>query len=170
MSSGYEAAGWVDLFLATAGATAALNGLIFVGLSVNIKTVLEIEQKDGGNFLTGRALEALVALLDVLVVSLVAMTPRIASGALGAFVLLGATVSGISPMRAHHASRHLAGLRPTMLLHLLTAWALTLTLAIAGFTVIVGNGGGLYWLPAAFVLAIAIAATNAWVLLVEILR
>jgi hypothetical protein len=31
-------------------------------------------------------------------------------------------------------------------------------------------GGGLDWLPVAFVLAIAVAAINAWVLLVEILR
>jgi hypothetical protein len=33
-----------------------------------------------------------------------------------------------------------------------------------------GHGGGLDWLPAAFVLAILVAAINAWVLLVEILR
>jgi hypothetical protein len=56
----YSTEGWGDLFLAAAGATAALSGLIFVGLSVNIRTVLEIDKRDGGNFLTGRALEALV--------------------------------------------------------------------------------------------------------------
>jgi hypothetical protein len=37
-------------------------------------------------------------------------------------------------------------------------------------TLAAGHGGGLDWLAAAFVLAIAVAAVNAWVLLVEILR
>jgi hypothetical protein len=49
--TGYRTEGG-DLFLAAAGATAALSGLIFVGLSVNIHTVLEIDKRDGGNFLT----------------------------------------------------------------------------------------------------------------------
>ncbi len=40
----------------------------------------------------------------------------------------------------------------------------------AGVTLLVGQGGGLYWLPAAFVLAISIAAYNAWVLLGEVIR
>jgi hypothetical protein len=50
------------------------------------------------------------------------------------------------------------------------ASALTLTLIAAGVTLLTGHGGGLDWLPAAFVLAILVAAINAWVLLVEILR
>ncbi len=53
---------------------------------------------------------------------------------------------------------------------LLTAGTLTLILAVAGVTLAVGHGGGLLWLPAAFVLSVFIAALNAWVLLVEIMR
>jgi hypothetical protein len=37
--------GWGELFLASSGATAALSGLIFVGLSVNINTVLTIDRR-----------------------------------------------------------------------------------------------------------------------------
>ncbi len=37
--SGYSTEGWHDLFILAGGATAALSGLIFVGLSVNIKEV-----------------------------------------------------------------------------------------------------------------------------------
>ena len=33
-----------------------------------------------------------------------------------------------------------------------------------------GHGGGLFWLPAAFVIAIVVASANSWVLLVEVLR
>jgi hypothetical protein len=50
--------------------------------------------------------------------------------------------------------------------------AITLTLIyfISGITLAVEHGGGLLWLPAAFVLSIFIAALNAWILLVEVMR
>jgi hypothetical protein len=47
---------------------------------------------------------------------------------------------------------------------------MTFTLLAGGVTLAARHGGGLDWLPAAFVIGIAIAAVNAWVLLVEILR
>jgi hypothetical protein len=71
--TGYTTDGWGDLFVAAAGATAALSGLIFVAISVNIGPVLEADKRTGQNFLTGRALEALVALLNVLAISLVGL-------------------------------------------------------------------------------------------------
>src|ERR1019366_2847824 len=45
MTAAYSAEGWGELFLAAAGATAALSGLIFVGLSVNIRTVLAADKR-----------------------------------------------------------------------------------------------------------------------------
>jgi hypothetical protein len=42
--------------------------------------------------------------------------------------------------------------------------------SVAGATLLARAGGGLHWLPFAFVLAVTIAATNAWILLVEVLR
>jgi hypothetical protein len=168
--SPYSVEGWGDLFVAAAGATAALSGLIFVGLSVNIRTVLEIERGQGENFLTGRAIEALVALLNVLVISLVALTPTIARGVLAAFILLIAVGSAISPTRAWRASGRQSRLDALTLIRLVTAIALTISLLAAGVTLALQHGGGLDWLPVAFVLAINVAAVNAWVLLVEVLR
>jgi hypothetical protein len=167
--SGYSTEGWGELFVAAGGATAALSGLVFVAVSINIHKVLELDKRTGRNFLTGRALEALVALLNVLVISIVALTPAIPRGVLAAFILLTAADSAISPVRALLASRGQPAGNGTPL-RLLTAAALTFTLAAAGVTLAAGHGGGLDWLPAAFVLAIAVAAVNAWVLLVEILR
>jgi modulator of FtsH protease len=166
----YTTEGWGDLFLAAAGATAVLSGLIFVGLSVNIKSVLAADQREGQDFLTGRALEALAALLIVLVVSLVGLVPAIPRGALAAFILVAGLGSATSPVRALLASRNGTGLDALLLLRLITAAGLTVALLLAGVTLATGHGGGLYWLPAAFVLAIIIAAVNAWVLLVEVLR
>jgi hypothetical protein len=97
--SAYSTTGWSELFICTGGATAALSRLIFVGLSVNLEAVLQADRGAGDNFLTGRALEALVALLNVTVISIVALTPTIARGVLAAFILLVAAESAISPAR-----------------------------------------------------------------------
>ena len=39
-----------------------------------------------------------------------------------------------------------------------------------GLSLIIGGGGGLYWILAATVLAFVVSAFNAWVLLIEVLR
>ena len=168
--TGYSPEGWGDLFLAAAGAAAVLSGLLFVGLSVNVRTVLAAGQREGQNFLTGRGLEALAALLIVLVVSLVGLVPGIPRAALAAFILVTGVGSATSPVRALLASRQQAAIGAPLLLRLVTAAALTVTLLLSGVTLVTGHGGGLYWLPAAFVLAIVIAAVNAWVLLIDVLR
>jgi hypothetical protein len=168
--SGYSSVGWGEFFLAAAGATAALSGLIFVALSVNLRTVLDIEKRGGENFLTGRAIEALVALLNVLVISIIALTPTISRGALAAAILVVAAESGISPGRVLYVTRGQTELSKATLLRLFSAMALTATLVVSGVTLAVHGGGGLLWLPAAFVLAICVAAINAWVMVVEVLR
>ncbi|WP_042374801.1 hypothetical protein [Streptacidiphilus neutrinimicus] len=168
--TGYATGGWTDMFLCAGGAAAALCGLIFVGLSVNIRTVLDIEKREGHSSMTGRALEALVALLIVLLISVVALTPAINPDVLAAFVLLNAAASAISPVRAAYTGRGRSPNPTEVILRRFLAAAVTLTLLTAGASLAAGHGGGLYWLPAAFVLAVTIAAVNAWVLLVEVLR
>jgi hypothetical protein len=168
--TGYATAGWSELFICAGGATAALSGLIFVGLSVNLEAVLQADRAAGENFLTGRALEALVALLNVTVISIVALTPTISRAVLATFILVVAAESAISPVRALRASRHSKHRRASTIQRIVTAAALTSTLLAAGVTLAAGSGGGLDWLPAAFVLAIFVAAINAWILLVEVQR
>ncbi len=158
------------LLLGCRGAAAALSGLIFVAVSVNIRPVLEADQRSGGNFLTGRAIEALVALVNVLVLSIVGLTPTIPRGVFAAFILVVAAESAISPVRALNAGRSQSSVRGAALLRLVMAFALTAILVLAGVTLAAGHGGGLFWLPAAFVLVVFVAAVNAWVLLVEVLR
>jgi hypothetical protein len=168
--SGYTTEGWNDLFVCAGGATAALSGLIFVSLSVNLRTLLDADSGDGRNLLTGRAMEALAALLTVLAICIVALTPGIGRGVLAAFILFTAAGSMVSPVKATHASRGRGRPGVPLLLRLGTASALTLALLASGVTLAVGHGGGLLWLPAAFVVAITVAAINAWVLLVEVVR
>ena len=153
LATAYDPAAWHDLFVAAAGATAAPTGR---------------------NFLSGRAIEALVDLVIVLVVSLVALTPSIARGALAAVILATAAISGISPVRSLRSGGGISAPdgapKGAAVGRLVVAAALVGFLVLAGVTLAAGRGGGLDWLPLAFVLAIVIAALNAWVLLVEILR
>ena len=65
----YSAAEWESLFVAEAGASAALAGLLFVALSINLERILK------GTGLPGRAGEAIVLLLTVLVVSTFGLVP-----------------------------------------------------------------------------------------------
>ena len=58
--------GWHDFFLATAGASAALLGLLFVGVSINLATIAAAERVD----LRARARLAFANLLYVLGISL----------------------------------------------------------------------------------------------------
>jgi hypothetical protein len=73
--------------------------------------------------------------------------------------------SGLPPPTGLRTSSRL----PTNLRRLLSL-LLVAVYAAAGATLLAQAGGGLHWLPFAFALAVTIAASNAWILLVEVLR
>jgi hypothetical protein len=56
-------ADWHDFFLAAAGAVAVLAGLVFVGVSINLEMIMTTPSSG----LVGRALDALVLLMAVLI-------------------------------------------------------------------------------------------------------
>jgi modulator of FtsH protease len=63
--------GWHDFFLAAAGASAALLGLLFVGVSINLAAISADERVD----LRARAAQAFTNLVFVLVISLLLLIP-----------------------------------------------------------------------------------------------
>jgi hypothetical protein len=63
-------AGWSDFLVAEAGASAALTGLIFVAVSINLSKILEYPG------VSTRAAETLTLLLGVLTASSVALAPN----------------------------------------------------------------------------------------------
>jgi hypothetical protein len=167
----YDAARWSDFALAQLGASAALLGLVFVGISINLRDVIGSEQ------LVNRALEAVLALASVLATStavlipdqkrevvavelmivaavMLAATARLQAGAARDIVARGDR----GPTRGSVVSRRVLGFGGATLL------------LIAGISLAAEAGGGLYWWPAAIVVAYFAALMNAWVLLVEILR
>lgn len=73
---------WHDLFVVTCGAAAALTGLIFVGVSLNLTKILAYET------LPNRALLSLVLLLNILVVSILFLIPAQTTFILGLEILV----------------------------------------------------------------------------------
>ena len=74
---------WHDFFLAAAGAAAVLAGLVFVGVSINLDTIMSNPTYG----LAGRALEALVLLVAVLIVTMLLLVPGQGMVLVGAEVL-----------------------------------------------------------------------------------
>jgi modulator of FtsH protease len=162
----YDASEWTNLFVAAAGASAALLGLLFVAVSINLERILKYEA------LPGRALEALMQLTSVLLVSLGGLVPGQSHVALGLELLLVTAVIAAVVLRQPIVVTDETGREP--LSWKATRWTVRLAglvaIAIAGISLVVQAGGGLYWLAAGIALATVAAIAGAWVLLVEILR
>ncbi|MCU1477000.1 MAG: hypothetical protein JWQ64_1693, partial [Subtercola sp.] len=82
-----ELEGWDDLFVASAGAAAALAGLIIVAMSVNIKQIIAIPS------MPSRAGTSIASLVLIVVVSIGALIPVQASWGLGLQTLVFALVA-----------------------------------------------------------------------------
>ena len=163
---------WHDFFWAAAGAAAVLAGLVFVGVSINFEMIMS----DPSYGLAGRALEALVLLVAVLIVTLLLLVPS------QGMVLAGAEVLAVEVLDwAAVVIIQLLGLRnwrssldPAFRRHLVPRVVLcqvaTLPIVAAGIGVMGWGQGGLYWFVVGVVLSFLVAVLDAWVLLVEINR
>lgn len=162
----YDPSEWTDLFVAAAGASAALAGLVFVAVSINLDRIL------GEDGLPDRALETLLLLVAVLVVSIVSLIPGQSGGALGTELLFVTLVVFLAVIRLPTVGQ-VTGFTPPRS-WFWSRWALRLLgsvpLVLGAVSVLLETGGGLYWVVAGIVFAIVGAVSNAWVLLVEIRR
>lgn len=160
----YRAAEWSDLFVAMAGASAALGGLLFVAVSINIERILQFEG------LPERGQETLLLLIAVLLASLVGLIPGQSEAALGAELLAIGLATGALVARLPTASAAVTIPRSWRWLRRALRFAAIVPFAVGGASLLLEAGGGLYWIAGAIVFALLGALINAWVLLVEILR
>ena len=167
----YRIGDWESFALAHVGASAALLGLVFVVISINLRDIV------GSGSLVHRAGEAVVLLGGVLAVATVVLIPGQRKDVLSAeLILLAGVLFAVilfmqrdavtqptdpgrpGPPRGSLAMRRVFGLGAAVLI------------ALAGITLAAEAGGGLYWLPAAILAAYAGSLSNAWILIIEILR
>ena len=158
--------GWENFFIAEVGASAALLGLIFVGVSINLARIISLPG------LPNRAFLALIILLTILVVSSLLLIPGqsltlvgIELLAVGLFVWITATMLDVRILQKKEPQYRL----PYVLNMALTQFAV-LPYVVAGILVLTRGAGGLYWLVSAIVISFIKAILDAWVLLVEINR
>jgi hypothetical protein len=156
--------GWSDFFLAATGASAALAGLLFVAVSINLSRILAFPN------LPPRAIEALLAFLSVLAIGTLGLIPRQSSfacgveiAAVGGGVWLLQTVilvrgAGIERKHSVYPLRVLMNQAPPLSF---LAAGLGLALGRPDFAVLIAPGA---------LLSYAAGVFGAWVLLVEIQR
>ncbi len=162
---------WHDFFLAAAGAAAVLIGLVFVGLSINLEMI--VANPTYG--LSGRALEALILLMAVLIATILLLVPGQGMVLAGAEVLaVGVTdwvaILTIELLQLRNWQSLEPRLRWNFVGRVVTSQVAALTFVSAGVAVVSWGVSGLYLLVAAVILSFVVAVGNAWVLLVEIHR
>ncbi len=162
---------WHDFFLAAAGAAAVLAGLVFVGLSINLDMIMSNPTYG----LPGRALEALVLLMAVLIATILLLVPAQGMVSAGVEVLAVGVADWVfivaiqlRQLRNWHSLE--PGLRWNFVGRVVLGQAATLLFVAAGVAALSWGVDGLYMLVAAVVLSFVVAVAEAWVLLVEIHR
>ncbi len=160
----YDPAHWQVLFAAVAGASAALAGLLFVAASLNIKEILE---SPGLPPLAARTLQLLLGMLLLSIFALVPGQSRVALGIEVAGTGLGMVVLAALSVRKSHFP--VVRWRWTVASAGMAAIS-TIPMLVAGISLIVCAGGGLYWALAELVMGFCITIDNAWILLIEIKR
>jgi modulator of FtsH protease len=160
-------ADWADFFAAQVASSAALAGLLFVGISLNLKTILSAP------FLPLRALLALALLIGILVVASLMMMPGQTRIAVAVEVLaVGVVAWGGGSFVEVRGWRSIGqgGSWATYSANALLLQLATVPYLVAAALLFAGNDAGLYWLAAAVILSTIKAVVDAWVLLVEINR
>jgi len=155
---------WSDLFVAAAGASAALAGLVFVAISINIENII------GYKGLPELSIVTIMLLVGVLIVSLFGLIPEQTHHALGLELLVQSLLWSALLLRFAVRSLPETHRREKMVSRFgLPAFG-TVPYVVGAVLLTTGSDSGLYWVFAGLVGAVGAAMINAWVLMVEIRR
>jgi energy-converting hydrogenase Eha subunit A len=164
--SAYDPHAWLEFGVAAAGAAAVLAGLVFVAVSINLEKVLEVHG------LPGRAGESILMFVGILIATLFLLVPGQSTDALGVELAVSGLLLALVMLVIIWQGLKLPTRQPLSwrITRIVTALASSVPMLAAGISLLAEQGGGLYWLVAAVILAFCAGVGNAWVLLVEVVR
>lgn len=166
MTTAYAPGAWTGFGDAVATAAAALAGLLFIAISINLRQIL------AGTGLPSRAAQTLILFATPLVAALLLVVPGQARVMLGLELLATGLVIGAAQVYLDLTT--VRGEEETIWRRMLgRVFPEVLScgcIVIGGATLLARAGGGLYWLVPSVITALVFGLINVWVLLVEILR
>jgi hypothetical protein len=158
---------WLPFFEGEVAASAALAGLLFVAVSINLTRIVAISG------LPERAGMTLTLLIGVLVVSTLGLIPDQPPAVFGIELLTFGVIQTafVYLLRMRVVNSEAVRLSPA------PAWVrevghfiTTIPFIVAGVLELLGVPGALFYIAPAVIASFVIAGLNAWVLLVEIIR
>jgi hypothetical protein len=158
---------WANFLIAEVGASAALLGLVFVSISLNLPKILS------NPYLPNRALMTMALLLAILLVASLLLIPDQPRWAMATEIfVVAAPAWAIGSRIEFRAFGEPAGYvpLPAQIAKFLVLESVSLLYFVGAALLAVGGAGALYWVAAAILVSILRAAFDAWVLLIEINR
>ncbi|WP_109126565.1 hypothetical protein [Dyella sp. C11] len=167
----YDLTGWATLLAAEVGAAAALTGLLFVAISINLTRIL------ANPILPSRAIDALCKLSNVLLIATVGLVPGIPERVFGWVALAIGFLAWLVPthlqyrqLRQGSADWNWREHKDWIITRAVMTQLATLPFLAMAVSLELGVGGGLYWLVPGVLFSFLGGMYGAWILLVEILR
>ena len=163
MQFAYRPELWHTLFEMAALAAVTLTGLLSVGLSMNLRTIIDTPAH------LARAREALIALTVLLTLSIFVLIPEQGRVALGIELVLLSLIVFVVGLRLQSQTVHNlpAPQRRPWRRRLLGINGATVSITIAGVSLIAGRAGGFLWLLPTVLICLVWSTYNAWSLAIH---
>lgn len=157
---------WDAFFAAEVGASAALAGLVFVGISINLSKIIALPA------VLNRAFQALAVLLSVLIASSTLLVPGQSPATQGAeLVVIGALVTlTVNLLEADSWRRTEPRYRARLALHSALLELAVAFYFVAGAVLLLQGTADYEWLVPGLLVSFVLALTDAWVISIEIHR